>query len=972
MKKFSRFSFAVIFCLSLITSFSKDVRAVEQSTDPVQAQIDSMSLEEKVGQLFMVPIRARFYNEQSPAFQQIKHWITKYHVGGISVYGGNAYAAARNIARFQSLADRPLLVASTMEWGIPMRVAGGTRFPENMALGATRKPDFAYQEGIITAKEMRALGFNVNFAPVMDVNNNPDNPIINVRSYGENPNMVADFGTQFIQGLQSEHIAATAKHYPGHGDTNTDSHLTLPYVDVSHARLDSVEIPPFKAAIDAGVKVVMTSHIALPQLPSKDVPATLSPYLLHHLLRGKYGFQGVIVSDALNMGGVVNGYWPGGAAWKAVRAGVDILLLSPDLELAYQSVLEAVHDGRLSEKQIDAAVYRIFELKNFVKVEENRYPVFPTINDVVGDTTFKSQAEEAFAQSITLVKDDSNAVPLDPGKIDQTAVIIVTDDIKYGFPGNRFVQEISSRIDHPRIIRISPETSPEMLNRLAEFLPRLDAVILGVFVRFRDHKGSIGLPPEQSKMLTQLLSLDKPMVTVGFGTPYLLRYFPDAKTYITTYSTSDEAQTAAVRSIFGEKPITGKLPVTLPSGYQFGHGLEREPSSNVWAEEQDPQRFRNVIDLVKQGIADSVAPGMAVYIARDDKVLLAKGFGHFEYDPASTVVTRHSIFDLASLTKVSATTPLAMQMYEQSLLHLNKPVKDYLPGFSGGMKDSVTIFNLLTHSSGLLPWKRFWLELDDSSKVFQDIEQSDLMYAPGDSSVYSDLGMILTGHILEKLGEEPLNILAKNRLYEPLGMNHTTYLPPVSWKPDIVPTVYDGDIRGRLLQGDVHDPNAAFLGGVSGHAGLFSTIDDLGRYAQMLLSNGYYDGKKYFRQSTIRLFTTRKMKTRALGWDTADSTGGWYGKYLSPRAFVHTGYTGTSIVIDPEYNIIIILLTNRVYPNGGSGGSSIFDFRPKFHNVVMEDLLTPEELSETQNLWEQFGIRQNSDSRYRMWQRSRQ
>lgn len=972
MKKFSRVSFTVIIGIFFISIFSNEVTAAVQPIDPIQAEIDTMSLEQKVGQLFMVPIRARFYNEQNPGFQQIKRWITKYHIGGISVYGGDAYAAARNIARFQMLSDRPLLVASTMEWGIPMRIAGGTRFPENMALGATRKPDFAYQEGVITAREMRALGFHINFAPVMDVNNNPDNPIINVRSYGENPQMVADFGTQFIRGLQSEHIAATAKHYPGHGDTSTDSHLTLPYVDVSRARLDSVEIPPFKAAIDAGVKVVMTSHIALPQLPSKNVPATLSPYLLRHLLRGSYGFQGVIVSDALNMGGIVNGYWPGESAWKAVRAGVDILLLSPDLDIAFQSVIDAVHDGRISEQQINDAIYRILALKKFVRVEENRFPDFSVINDVVGDTTFNSQAEEAFTESITLVKDENTALPLDPGKIDQTAVVIVTDDMKYGFPGSRFIQEISQRIDHPRIIRISPETSPEMLEQLAEFLPRLDAVILGVFVRFRDHKGSIGLPREQSKLLTALLSLDKPMVTVGFGTPYLLRYFPDAKTYLTTYSTSNEAQSAVVRSIFGEEAITGKLPVTLPSGYQFGDGLERNIYSNVWKEQQTPERFQDVIDIVNQGIADSVAPGIAVYIAREGKVLLSKGFGRYKYDKSSRPVTRHSIFDLASLTKVCATTPLAMQMYQQNLLHLNEPVSRYLPAFSGGIKDSVTIFNLLTHSSGLLPWKRFWLELDDSSKVFEEIERSDLMYTPGDSVVYSDLGIILLGHILEKLGQEPLNILTRNRLYQPLAMEHTTYLPSPEWKENIVPTIYDLDIRGTLLQGDVHDPNAAFLGGVSGHAGLFSTIDDLGRYAQMLLSKGYYDRKKYFRQGTIQLFTTRKIKTRALGWDTADSTGGWYGKYLSPRAFVHTGYTGTSIVVDPEYNIIIILLTNRVYPDGGNGGSTIFDFRPKFHNTVMEDLLTPEEISNTQNLWEQLRIRQHSDSKFRMGQRGRQ
>jgi len=959
-KMFIRFTGAALLVLGFVLSSCTPRPSVTpQVESPALANIDrtiaSMTVEEKVGQVFMPTFRAVFYNNDNAEFERVARQVKDYHIGGLYVFAGDPYSAAINVKRFQEMADIPLIISSDFEWGIPMRINPGTRFPENMGISASRDVDEAYTAGKITAKEARVLGVHITFSPDLDVNNNPDNPIINNRSFSEDPALVAKMGTAYLKGVQSEHVAACGKHFPGHGDTDQDSHILLPTIDATRARLDSVELVPFKAAIDAGVKTIMAGHIALPNLPSGNTPATLSPYLLQNVLRDSLGFKGAIITDAMRMGGIVRGYWPGEAAIDALNAGADIILMTPDFELAYDTVVDAVRDGRIPMERLNSAVRHVLELKKWTRVDENRYPDLKKLEKEVDSPKNLAKADKMFVKSITLVKDSLHSVPLDAGSIDSMVSIIVTDDIRYGFPGGSFLAGINSRVDNNKTFLIGPETSDSVYAEVANAIDSSDAVALGVFVRFGTAKGTIGLPERQAKWLKEVLRKDKPIVTVGFGTPYLLRFFPDASTYLATYSTSSESQRTVVRSIFGEVPITGKLPISLPAGYKMGHGLDRDVYSNVWKSDPQPKRFQKVFDLVEQGIADSVAPGMAFYIARHGKVLAKEGFGHFTYNEGSPEVTPETIFDLASVTKVTATTPLAMKMYEQHLLHLDEPVKAYLPEFSGGMKDSVTVYNLLTHTAGLPPFIKFWEVLDDSTAVVDSILHTPLIYTPGDSSVYSDLGLILMGKILEKLGQKPEDQLVQDMIYKPLGMHNTEYKPAREIWSQIAPTEFDRAYRHKQIQGEVHDENAAFLGGVAGHAGLFSTVGDLGRYAQMYLSNGYYDGKKFLHESTIKRFTTRQNlvggSTRAIGWDTP-SRRSWSGEYMSPETFLHTGYTGTSIVVDPKWDVIIILFTNRVYPTRQN--LKILRFRPKFHNAVMEALLTPEELEQAKELHQQI------------------
>ena len=786
---------------------------------------------------------------------------------------------------------------------------------------------------------MKALGVHVNFSPVMDVNNNPDNPIVNIRSYGSKPGLVSEFGSAYIRGLQSEGVAATAKHFPGHGDTDTDSHHSLPIIDFDQTRLNRIELPPFKAAVDAGAKLMMIAHMALPQFENGNQPASLNPHFVQEVLRDSLGFEGVVITDGMGMGGITREYWPGEAAVKAIKAGCDIVLLPPDFELAYNEVLDAVKEGQISEDRIDQSVRRVLELKRFVNVEEVQ-PNFEKAEKQIASPQSLQIAEKIYEEAVTLVRDPSQNLPLHPGCFDSLATVIITDDLSRGHPGRTFIRELGKRFDHQEVIVIGPGTGQKRLNDAMEAVKRSEAAVAGVFVRHGTGKNRINLPREQADFMKTLLKLEKPIVTAGFGTPYLLRYLPQAETYITGFGASKGAQIAVAQAIAGEIEVTGKLPIALPSGYDFGHGLERRKSKSHWSDHLQNERFKPVFDLVQEGIADSVAPGMAVYIAQAGSVLVAEGFGHFTYDNSSPKVERNTVYDLASITKVAATTPLAMRMVENNLLHLDKPVSAYWPEFSGGQKDKVTIRHLLTHSSGLPPYIQFWKRTDDPDEVLEIICDTELQFEPGSRTRYSDLGIILLGKILEKLGKKPLGELTENHLYQPLGMQSTGYQPGEALQPRITPTEYDSSYRSELIRGEVHDENAALLGGIAGHAGLFSTIDDLGRYGQMLLRNGYLNGNKFFRASTIDTFTTPanvvEGSTRALGWDTPSEENSLYGNYTSKEAFGHTGFTGTSILIDPGNDAIVILLTNRVHPTREN--YKIRAFRPEFHNTVMKIL----------------------------------
>lgn len=908
----------------------------------VESRLAEMSVEQKVGQVMAPAYVQRFYNDENANFQRLVKLVRDYHIGGAMFYRGAPYSVARSIERLQAVAEIPLLVMADMEWGLPQRVDESTRFLQNMAVGATRNEAFAYEMGKVTAQEARAIGVHVGFAPVMDVNNNPDNIIINTRSYGEDPDLVARLGTAYIRGMQENGLYATAKHFPGHGDTDIDSHMFLPTIGVSRDRLASVELPPFRAAVEAGVKCVMVAHITYSQVQEMEGrPATLDRYFIQDVLRKEMGFDGLVFTDAMDMGGITENYWSGQAAVMALNAGVDMLLIPPNFESTFEFVVEAVKDGRIPEARLNEAVRRILGAKAELGLTER--PVFSEerLEAVMADPENLRKAEAMANAAITLVRDDKNVFPLKAEELDSVLVLTVTDEAGTDWRGEPMNAEVRRRIPNVATAFIDPRSDEQEIGAIRAKLDSVQAAIVGVFVKWRDRKGTIALPDTTVKLMKDIFTADVPMAVIAFGSPYTLRQIPEVPSYLCAYETVSLAIRAAVRGVFGEIPLTAKLPVSIPGYYEIGDGLERPAREMALTKDFRDDLFADAYAILEQAIEDSVFPGAQVAIVHDNKLLASRGFGRQTYDPGSPSVTTATIYDLASVTKVAATTVSAMRLWERGKLLLDVPVKSYIPEFRGGAKDSVTLRHLLTHSGGTHWWTDLWNHAKNKEEALEYIYNLPLDYAPGDSMIYSDLGIIMVGKILEVITGQPLDTLADRLIFRPMGMKNTLFNPPKELLPRIAPTEIGGSMNRGLIHGDVHDENTSFLGGVSSHAGLFSMAEDLAALAQMLINGGIYRHHRFFSPETVKYWTRRQhmpeWSTRALGWDTPSEHGSLAGDYFSPGSFGHTGFTGTSIWIDPNRKIAIILLTNRVHPTRERGG--IGQVRRNFHNAVMKALL---------------------------------
>jgi beta-glucosidase-like glycosyl hydrolase/CubicO group peptidase (beta-lactamase class C family) len=906
----------------------------------VEKTLSEMTVEEKIGQMLAPAFSFRFYNESDPTYQRMVKLVKEYHIGGAMFYRSDPYAVARNIEKLQSMAKIPLLMMADIEWGITMRINDGTDFLQNMAVGATGDEKYAYQMGFITAQEAKVFGVHVGYAPVMDVNNNPDNVIINTRSYGEDPATVARLGSAFIRGMQDGGVFATAKHFPGHGNTDVDSHLGLPVITASAECIRSTELPPFQAAIDAGVRCIMVSHItfsAYPQMQGR--PASIDPYFVTEVLRKEMGFKGLIVTDAMDMRGITNHYWGGDAAVQAINAGVDMVLIPPMFESTYRFVVEAAKSGRIPLKRIDESVSRILQAKFEQGLYRQPKIDLTAIEAIVAKPDHLQKADEIAEAAVTLLRDDKHTLPLPAEKLNNALVVTITDrkNATYDAPLNR---EIAKRIPNIRTGLIDPRTTVAEAQQLFQQADSVDAVIAGIFVTWGSYKGSVSLPDSVVRLIEQLLQTPTPLAVVSFGSPYEIRKIPQTPSYLCAYGTGSVAIRAATKALFGEIPITGKLPVSIPGIANIGDGIEKTARHMVLQSANKDTLFAEAFAVLETAMRDSIFPGAQVAIVHDGKLLVNRGFGHQTYDPASPKIDTKSIYDLASVTKVIATTISAMRMWENNQLELDIPISSYLPKFTGGLKDKVTMRHLLTHSGGLHWWAPLWEKATNKQEALEYIYSLPLDYTPGDSMIYSDLGLILAGEVLRVISSKEMDELAADLVFKPLGLQNTMYNPPRSLLPRIVPTEIGGSMNRGLIHGEVHDENTFFLDGVSSHAGLFSTAEDLAVVAQMLLNGGIYAHKRLLTPSTIRYWTKKQNipagSSRALGWDTPTPGKSTAGDYFGPNSFGHTGFTGTSIWVEPDRKVAIILLTNRVHPSRKRGG--IYQVRRAFHNAVMKAL----------------------------------
>ena len=921
----------------------------------VESTLKKMTLREKLGQMLMPYYFGVFTSTESSAYKDLLHQVEENHVGGfiigtirgpLGIERSQVYPAAIITNELQRHAKVPLLIGADFESGTGMRLDEGTNFPSAMAIGATGDPKLAYTAGKVTALEARAAGIHWIFAPDADVNDNPLNPIINIRSFGEDPQQVAQFAAQFIRGVEENGGMATAKHFPGHGDVSVDSHLSLPIVPDDRAELERNELVPFRAAISAGVSSIMPGHLAVPALePDVTVPASLSPKILTGLLREEMKFHGLIVTDAMDMGGVTSLYPPGEAAVRAVEAGADVVLQPPVPDAALAGLERAVKSGRISQKRIDDSVRRILQAKARMGLDKKSLVDIPRLNEKFALPQFAADAQNIADRGVSLLRNFDQLVPVDAARPLRVLLVSLSADPD-AYPGGTVESEIRWRVDSLKALRA--DTQFVHANTLKLPAPdTYDIAIAALFVRVSDRKGNVSFPDEQRAFVDQLLATGKPCAVLSFGSPYLISTFPAARDWIGEFSTNDVSQRAAVRALFGQVAIEGHIPVTVPGTVKRGDGITvaADPMKLRLGPAADSARLAPVFALLDRAVADGAFPGGVLAVGYKGQ-LTVHPFGKISGDTKAAAVQANTIYDVASLTKPIVTTTSVMILVQQKRLDLDAPLSRFLPEWSAAAKSDpdpswrahVTPRMLLLHDSGLPAHRDFYKEAKGHDAILARVLAEPLVHEPGTHIEYSDLGFILLGEIVERLTGESLAEFAKKEIFSPLGMASSMFNPPSSLRSRIAPTENDTTYRKRLIQGEVHDQNAWAMGGIAGDAGLFSTAGDVADFAQMILNGGIYAHHRVVSRATVANFTAHESignSTRSLGWDVPLDPSAT-GRYFSPHSFGHYGFTGTSLWIDPDRDLFIILLTNRVNPSVDN--IKIRQVRPALHDAIFEAL----------------------------------
>ncbi len=928
----------------------------------VNTQLSSMTKDARLGQLFMI---GAYPTQGASDEQAVLRAIRTHDEGGIIFFRGQEDQIARLTNRYQAQSKVPLMMSMDAEWGTNMRVARATKFPRQLLMGAVQNNALIYEFGKAVAQECRAMGIHINFAPVVDVNNNPANPVIGDRSFGESRENVTAKAYQYIRGLQDHGVMACAKHFPGHGDTDVDSHKDLPVIRHSRARLDSIELYPFKNLVQHGVQSVMVAHLHIPALDATpNLPVTLSKPTITGLLKEKMGFKGLIFTDALNMRGVTKHYKDGETDVKALLAGNDVLLVTQDIPNAKKRIYEAIDSSWITWEEIDARVRKIL----YAKYQMGLHQYVPVETQNVASRLRLSQnkalKQDIVSQALTIV-DPTDILPL---SAKNTACISVGTR-----KGMTTFQSELKKYGINQHYSANGVVSKSRLKTLA----KQKTVIVAVhnIGRSATQRFNVSANIEQT---VRTLSAQTRVLVVAFGSPYALRYFPTAQGVVAAYNNEQMTQRLAARAVAGALPFRGRLPVTASPTFKYGMGKDTEVQKMPYASNPESvglssSVLKRIDKIAAEMIRQQAAPGAQVLVAKNGQIAFHRTYGHYTYANKNRV-QRDNIYDLASVTKVAATTIALMRLYDEGKLELDQPLSFYLPELRGTNKSRMTIREILLHQAGLKPWIPFYMRtLDEQKKPIMgryyapkysrdySIRVADALYfAPSkvDSVLwqriykqdlrgrtnykYSDLGFYLFTRLVKKLTGKSLDAYVSETFYRPMGLLTTQFNPLINGVPrsKIIPTEDDKYFRYQVVQGDVHDMGAAMLGGVSGHAGLFSNAQDLAAIFQMLINGGEYGGKRYLKSSTINLFTAKQ----STGFDRKEegdrpnqSINVAY--QASERTFGHQGFTGIGAWADPDNNLVYLFLSNRTFPSGENMTLIRRDIRSRIQEVVYEAIL---------------------------------
>lgn len=883
--------------------------------------------------------------------RSVTEQVKKYNVGGLCFFQGGPVRQANLTNYYQQMAQTPLFIAIDGEWGLGMRLDSVINFPRQLMIGAVPDAALVYRFGRAVGEQCRRLGIHINFAPVVDVNNNPNNPVINDRSFGEDKYKVGLYGIQYMKGMQDVGVMACAKHFPGHGDTETDSHYDLPVISKSRPQLDSLELYPFRGMFREGVGSVMIAHLYIPSIDNtKNLATSLSYNNVTKLMREEMGYNGLTFTDALEMQGVKKFFPDGEASVQSLIAGNDVLCLPGDVPAAIRKIKEAIKKKRLYWDGINARVKKVLMAKYQYGLSQPR-PV-DTRNITADLNAATNDIKTALArQAITLLsRQDAAFFPLtrNSGKriayvgLGLTADNAITKRMRADYKADVFFFHYKSGM----------ERIPSLMNILQQ---RYDLVVIGLHNYSRRPAGNFGIGNSAVNFIRQMQGKLK-TITLTFGNPYAIKNFCDAPNLMACYEDDEITQLTAADMLQGSIPAVGKLPVTVCDRFQFGSGLVTRllPAAEPAELGLNAAKLQVIDSLAAFAIGQGAAPGCVVLVARHGKIAYHRAFGSFSYDGKEPVSTE-AIYDLASVTKVCATTISVMKLYEEGKLDLKKKLGDYLHWVKGTDKENLVIEDILLHQAGLKAWIPFYKETigaggipneqlyrrhpDEqyavrvADSLFMRKDWRDTMYKrmlqsplePRGRYVYSDNDFIFLGKIVEALSGMPLQTYVQETFYAPLGMTSTGFLPRDRFPlHSIAPTENEKIFRLQTLRGDVHDPGAAMFGGVAGHAGLFSNAYDLAILLQMLLNGGTFNGRQFLKAETIRLFTSygSAVSRRGLGFDKPEKDNAgrpepYPASSVSPETYGHTGFTGTCVWVDPRSQLVFVFLSNRVHPAGG-------------------------------------------------------
>jgi beta-N-acetylhexosaminidase len=986
----------------------------------VDSLMRTLTPRQRVAQLFMV---AAYSNKPAIYQDSISTLIKEYGIGGLIFFQGGPVRQTRLINRFQGQSSVPLLVAMDGEWGAGMRLDSVLRFPYQMSLGAVPAADSAliYDMGREVARQFTRLGMQVNFAPVVDVNNNPNNPVIGFRSWGENPAAVARLSRLYMRGMQDAGVLAVAKHFPGHGDVDADSHLALPLVRVDRGRLDSLELPPFKSMIANGIGGMMVAHLNVPALDATGAPTTLSKPVITGLLRQQLGFKGVVFTDAMNMKGVIAKVPTGEAEVRAILAGNDVLEFSKNVPVALQAVLAAVDSGRISQARIDESCRRVLALKQWAGLRRYQPIAEKNIFADLNPPHARYLSHRLTERSLTLLRNERHMLPLQRLDTLRLATLVLGGSPADTTDFQRAVADYDATVAHFHL------PAAPTLDELADIRAKLfgyDVVLVALQNLGRLPATNFGIAPEAQLLLRELTKPGQQVILSVFGSAYAVakvRDYDRASAVVLAYQESADAQRLAAQLIFGGVGATGKLPVTVANNLPAGFGLSTQPGLRLaYANPEDAgmdSRLEARVDsIMAQALAAGATPGGQVLIARRGITVLRKSYGYqanmvgnqlpvttlpsgsvasaagnFGSEPGSAagavgavsqpsattsqaptprLVQNTDVYDLASLTKVLAATPALLKLQEQGKFSPDSTLGQFFPFLQKTDKAGLKMRDVLTHQAGLPAWipfwkalaktdgtlRRRWFRADSSARfplpvarrlwgsrklpayIYARIGAAPLTAKPG--YVYSDLSFYLYPDLVQRRTGQSFETFLAKQVYRPLGTN--LHFQPRNHfiENRIVPTEYDSLFRHQLLHGYVDDEGAAMLGGVSGHAGLFGSANDIAHLVQAYAWGGRYGGQQVFKTDILADYTRCQFcptNRRALAFDRPSSPpAGNTAPGASANSFGHSGFTGTYFWVDPEKELVVIVLTNRLNPSRRNSKLSQLNVRTQIQQVAIE------------------------------------